>query len=501
MIRTAILSVPRIEPHRPPAGPAIIAQVCKNVGHDVTCYDLNIELFHVCKSQNFDYHGLDSVWDQISEPSDAQEKLLATFIESWTQKLSQENFDNILISVFGSSGRYFAERFLKQLRPLTSARIAAGGMGILYTGLKKDTDCFGEKLRQAGLIDDYFTGEGEQVVADYFQGKTDRPGINNNIPHQIEDLDSLPWPNYSFFDLDKYDYLYPGQKDIFITGSRGCVRKCTYCDIERYWPKFRYRSGQNIADEIIHNYETHGVTKFYFTDSLVNGSLKAFNDMCNKLSRYKFDQPISWSGQFIFRPKKGLHDEHFAMIKAAGGDLFFVGIETGSDRVRFEIGKKFTNEDIDYQFEQFSKNRIQVIPLMFTGYVTEKIEDHKMNLEIFPRWQRYVADGTIVGWEMGSNLIVLPGSPVERMIDEYGLEFMNNEDGEPEISLWRSAVNPDLTVYERVRRKLELHEQAIKYAYPVWRQAARLNTLKHFILKSKLDQTDVEKKFFPIKVA
>jgi radical SAM superfamily enzyme YgiQ (UPF0313 family) len=213
-----------------------------------------------------------------------QQKALNEFVITWSTFIAQKNFDHILISVFGLSGRYFTERFLERLRPQTQAKIAAGGMGVSYLGLKLDPECFGAKLRRLGLIDDFLTGEGETVVVSYLNGESG-PGINNEIPHQIEDLDALPWPDYSFYDLDRYDYLYNNEKEVFITGSRGCVRKCTYCDIERYWPKFRYRSGQNIADEIIDNYERFGITRFYFTDSLVNGSFKAFNDMCEKLSR------------------------------------------------------------------------------------------------------------------------------------------------------------------------------------------------------------------------
>jgi hypothetical protein len=303
-------------------------------------------------------------------------------------------------------------------------------------------------------------------------------------------------PNYEFFDLNEYEYLYPGEREVYITGSRGCVRKCTYCDVERYWPKFRYRSGQSIADEIIENYERFGITRFYFTDSLVNGSLKAFSAQCEALTKYKFDRPIRWSGQFIFRDRRSLPRDHYEMISQAGGDMFYVGIETGSDRVRAEMGKKFTNDDIEHQLEECSRFGIKIMPLMFTGYITETLQDHYDNLAIFPRWQRFVADGTINGVELGSSLIILPGAPVERMIESHGLEFVF-ENGEANTKLWWSAANPDLTITERIRRKLEVHETAIKYCWPVWRQQSRLNDLKQMILQHNLHK-EPSQKFFKI---
>lgn len=492
MTKTVILSIPRLEPHRPPPGPAIIAKICEQQGHDVTAYDLNIKFFNYCKKHNYDYHGFDQVWNRFADLNSQQSDVLEKFLNFWCEKISSENYDYVMIGIFGMSGSVFAQEFLTKLRPMTQAKIIVGGMGAGAAGVTDPENCFGFRLKNKGLIDTYIVGEGEVAIVKVLNNESG-PGINNTEISQIDDLDSLPPPDYKFFNLDEYDYLYPNEKEVFITGSRGCVRKCTYCDIPSFWPKFRYRSGQNIANEIIDNYERFGITRFYFTDSLVNGSLKAFNDMCEKLAVYKFDSPLSWSGQFIFRDRKSIPKNHFELVKAAGADILFVGIETGSDRVRFDMGKKFTNEDIDFQFEECSKNGIHLIPLMFTGYLTETIEDHIENLKMFQRWQHYVANGTIIGAEMGTSLIILPGAPVERMIDTHGITFIVDDDQEPDLKLWWSEANPDLTIKERIRRKLEVHETATKYAWPVWRQASRLRELKELILKHNLHLKETQK--------
>ena len=58
------------------------------------------------------------------------------------------------------------------------------------------------------------------------------------------------------------------------------------------------------------------------------------------------------------------------------------------------MDKKFTNEDVDYQLEEFNKNNLHVYFLMLIGYVTETIDDHNDTMKMFPRWQKYVATGT-----------------------------------------------------------------------------------------------------------
>jgi hypothetical protein len=488
MIKTAIVNVPRLEPHRPPTGPAIICQVCENLGHQVSAFDLNIEFFHACKSHNIDYHGFDGVWNQTTAPSVDQLEFITDFIAHQCAEIHALNFDYLLVSVFGTANYFFIEKFLQECRKLFKGKILAGGMGVGVTTLEDAHRCYGTILKDQDLVDDFIVGEGEMAVEAYFNG-TAFPGINNTDINQLDDLDSLPWPNYSYYNLDLYDYLKPGKREVYITGSRGCVRKCTYCDVERYWPKYRYRSGKSVANEIIHNYNEHGVTRFYFTDSLVNGSLKVFTDFCETLANYNFDQPISWSGQFIFRTIKTLPRDHFELMRQAGADILYVGLETGSDRLRAEMGKKFSNEDIDYQLAELSRNKIHIMPLMFTGYLTETLQDHYDNLAIFPRWQRYVADGTIIGIELGASLEILPGAPVERMIESHGIEFLLNHNNEPGFHLWWSRENPELTITERIRRKLEVHEAAIKYLWPVWRQSSRLQELKDLIVMNNLHHT------------
>lgn len=483
MTKTAVISVPRIEPHRPPAGAATICEICRVRNHDVTAYDLNIEFYHYCRKHNINYYNFEAVWEGNENLSKPEAEVYYKFVDLWVGRIAKEKYDFIMISIFGFSGHEFTLSFLEKLRPKTTATIICGGMGVSSVKLV-DSVCFGQLLKDRNLIDCYITGEGEYALIKYLNGETG-PGINNNQPEQIGDLDQLPFPNYSYFNLDLYDYL-DGKKDVYITGSRGCVRKCTYCDVERYWPKYRYRSGQNIADEIIQNYEHYGITNFYFTDSLVNGSIKAFSDMCNKLAAYQFATPITWQGQFIFRDRASTPRDHYSMIKAAGGDTFYVGIESGSDKVRAEMGKKFTNDDIDYHLDQMSRNQLHCMFLMFTGYITETHEDHLDNLKFFQRWKRYVADGTITGLELGQNLIVLPGSPVERMIDQYGLRFLLNTNGDPGLGLWEADINPDLTIHERIYRKIEVHEEAMKYYWPVWRQHNRLLSLKNFIIQNNL---------------
>ena len=49
--------------------------------------------------------------------------------------------------------------------------------------------------------------------------------------------------------------------------------------------KYTYRSGENVAQEMIAHYEKYGVTDS-FTDSLINGNLKSFRQLIDSLLQY-----------------------------------------------------------------------------------------------------------------------------------------------------------------------------------------------------------------------
>ena len=289
-----------------------------------------------------------------------------------------------------------------------------------------------------------------------------------------------------------------GPNSFFLSTEGQTVRENKYTAFTFFpedWPKFKYRSGSNIAQEMITHYEKHGVTKFYFTDSLINGSLKAFNDMCEKLAKYNSTHKagFSWGGQFIFRPKRQLPQDHFKMIAEAGGNEFYVGVETGSDKIRWEMDKKFTNEDIDYQLEEFNKNNLHVYFLMLIGYATETIDDHNDTLKMFQRWQKYVATGTIAGIDLGVGLMFMKNTPLEKQIEQHGAYFLKND-----FDLWQTTTNPDLDVWERVRRRIETHKEAIKYNWPIWRGTQRLEVVKQMLLKYEAFLNKSNQTFKPI---
>lgn len=490
MTNTLIYNLPPLDRQRAPLSGAILASVCKNLGHTCHAVDLQVELDNFLKAKNINSEYFDDVFYEHSPSFDsAQLELLNLFVSQELQKLNNLNYDYVLVSFFSYLALPFGQVFLKELRTKTTAKIIVGGAGIIQHN--HNPTQFVDELKKQNIIDEFITGECEHALPLYFE-KGSGPGIGNNNFVQIDQLDLVPWPDYSYYNLDNYQVNQ--QKELCVIGSRGCVRRCTFCDVVKTSPKYRYRSGQNIAEEIIHHYEQFGITKYYFTDSLINGSFKAFDDMCNGLARYQFAEPISWSGQYIIRSKDTTPKDHFKKLKESGCSTLFVGIESGSDRVRFELGKKFTNDDIEYYLENFAHYNIQVLFLFFTGYVSETKEDYEETLGMFKRWQRYVATGTIQGIETLNLLSILPGSPLEEIAKHDGFLFLTDNNDKINLRHWINPAMPEFDFKERVKRHLGMMEEAMRYRWPLWNGQLSMRLYEQAITKF----VNSPKKYIPL---
>ena len=106
---------------------------------------------------------------------------------------------------------------------------------------------------------------------------------------------------------------------------------------------------------------------------------------------------------------------------------------------------------------------------------------------MFKRWQKYVATGTIQGIDLAAGLEFMADTPLERQIQQHGVYFLKpiKKDSTDYIDngMWQARKNPDLDIHERLRRRLETHEEAIKYNWPVWRGSQRLKAIKNMANK------------------
>jgi radical SAM superfamily enzyme YgiQ (UPF0313 family) len=170
-------------------------------------------------------------------------------------------------------------------------------------------------------------------------------------------------------------------------------------------------------------------------------------------------------------------------MKQAGCNYLYVGVETFSERVRYEMDKKFNNEDLEFHLRMCGKYRIPNAFLMITGYPTETDKDHALNIEGLKKYQKYAQAGIINLITFGYTTAILENTPLERMQNQLGIvkEF---EDFNQQQN-WVSLKNPKLTFKERVRRWVEVVELANQLSYNQPRIDTAVSMLKETLVITK----------------
>ena len=471
-----ILTVPRVAALRPAAAPAIIKSILNSRNLDSKILDINLDYFTTFK-QSVDpeiFTNIDEFLFVKNKTLDAEAlQRFDEFIAHWVQHIVQIAPAKLFISVFSWQAQRFVEEFLVQFRQASNIEVIVGGQGLIReeNGSFSSMPSFAHYLKQQGLIDHWIRGEAETTIPEIIQGNYTAPGIDTDFLAPRSDVQQHHYMDFSDFDISRY-------QSGFNTGvlpmetSRGCVRNCVFCDIPTMAGGFRYKRGDQLAAEMIHYYEQYGVRNYFFHDALCNGSMRDFREFNKLLIDYyaKHNLPqryFSYSSHAIVHGRRSFRPSDFQDMAAAGADTMVIGVETGSDRVRAHMNKGFTTEDIDYNMEQYSKNKIQVYLLIIVGFPTETDQDFQDTLDMLTRYQRYVADGTVIGVNLGTTLTIEQGTSLYDAPEGLKIIGINNQ--RPQGSEWICEDNPDLTYKKRIMRRIAAQEHAVNLGYTFWK--------------------------------
>lgn len=475
MNRAFCISIDLMSADKPPASLAFLASACEKAEYDYECISVNSLL-----NEKLARNRLEEIYKILSQTSEINDKIFGPDIDKILEEASQEIFifkpDIILVSVFSYVQYNLALSFLKKIKNINiDVEIIAGGPGILKKS--KNNKTYGKELADIGLVDYYCLGEGDILLVEFLKGNRSQLGLNAKeekfeswVP-QLNDLDQeYLVPSYKKIKTDSYKNLEGKLSTVFpINTSRGCVRSCSFCDVAQIWEKFRYRSGKHVAEEILKHHLEVGAVHFTLVDVLINGSIKGFYDFNLEMIKLKEKHAdlsnFSYNGMFIVRNKSAHKEDLFKLMKLAGCESLTIGVETGSDKVRFEMNKKFTNLDLDYHMEMCDKYKIKNCFLMFTGYPTETRQDFEESLKLLERYQKYLINDTLLGINHAGPFSMIKDTPIFKNSNIMGIEFDHHYESS-ELS-WLNTNNLSLDIKERALRDIEFRKRAIELRYPM----------------------------------
>lgn len=452
-----LCTIPKNGVNTPSLALGYLQASCKQKGIDVQLRDFNYELWK---------DTINSKWWEIWKESNTDlykgrkfkqfvKEVYNDYIEKWAKEIANNDAEWVGISCFS----YRSLPTLKMLSPKikqynSNKKIIVGGSPI---------STYAEWIIENDLADHAVSNEGDLVLPKIIKGE-----IKDRIVKspQIENLDQLPIADYTGIDFANYVSGDPGglrvhynpnwkyeKLEAGIMGSRGCVRRCTFCDVEHYWPKFRWRSAKNIYDEM-KNLLNIGINEIYFYDSLINGNQKEFEKLLDLIikdgSLFK-----SIKGLAIF---KNQPERIYEKMERANIKQLSIGVESFSEEIRTHMRKKFSNDIMEKNLELYSKYNVNVVLLMVVGYPNEKEKHHKENLEWIKNHKHMINGNPISRIEIGGTMIILPGAPVfkNNMFDYYVDE--ENE--------WVTKNGKEYNTMDvRVRRREEIENLCIELKF------------------------------------
>lgn len=225
--------------------------------------------------------------------------------------------------------------------------------------------------------------------------KTGRKVIKNDLSPLIQDLDSIPFLDYSaknkymiegnnIFPCD-YNHVLSKFGMNFMT-SRGCPFSCTYCvnGILRKIYKnkgdyVRQRSVDNVIDELEHLKTNYALTHIRFEDDVFacNFNFDWVDEFCVK---YKNKIGIPFS---CYLHPKTTDEKIVERLKSAGLTRISFGIQSGSEKIRSGYFKRFdTNLEIVRTANVIAKLGISYSCDILMENPLEKNEDRRETLSL-----------------------------------------------------------------------------------------------------------------------
>jgi anaerobic magnesium-protoporphyrin IX monomethyl ester cyclase len=202
----------------------------------------------------------------------------------------------------------------------------------------------------AGLGATIIKGEAEQLLWKLDEVLA-RPGATVQLGI-IEDLDSLPMPDWSPFDPGRFRIGYDFWRfpTALVQQSRGCSMKCNYCPYLVLDGSVRLRDPEAVVDEIRHDVKNWQFRSFKFRDPMFGLSRERVFRLAELIGR--LPQKIQFSIETridLMRP------EILRLLRRVGLTSITVGIETPNDEMLRRYHRAPVHDDRQRQFVELCR--------------------------------------------------------------------------------------------------------------------------------------------------
>jgi radical SAM superfamily enzyme YgiQ (UPF0313 family) len=199
--------------------------------------------------------------------------------------------------------------------------------------------------------------------------------IKNPVAPLIEDLDTLPFPDFELFDYANLDRSKNFTAMVML--SRGCLFSCTYCGNSQFrniYPnknKFtRFRSPKKAIELLELLLEKYPFIKYFeFRDAIFNMYKEWFHEFMPMYIE-KIKLPFNCNLRFDI-----LDEEMVKLLKDGGCYMIDIGLENGNEEFRKKyLHRAMKNEHMIDVAKWFKKYKITTLTYNIVGLPHETLE-------------------------------------------------------------------------------------------------------------------------------
>ncbi|MBU1172420.1 MAG: B12-binding domain-containing radical SAM protein [Proteobacteria bacterium] len=256
-----------------------------------------------------------------------------------------------------------------------------------------------ESILSENRIDYAIIGEGEKsllkLVEAFAKGGDIRQvkGIAYKAEHgtvltekedYIENLDSIPTPDYALIDFKDYwgsrlqfNGILAEKRHASVISSRACPYRCVYCH-SMFGKKLRKRSAEHFVAEIRYLYNRYQVREFHIIDDVFNLDRPRMHEICNKIIQsgmtIKIAFPNGLRGDI-------LEYEDILILKKAGAYMLTLAIESGAARIQTLIRKHLNIAKVMDNIAFAEKQGLITRGFFMLGFPGEEIAEMKLTVQ------------------------------------------------------------------------------------------------------------------------
>jgi len=274
-----------------------------------------------------------------------------------------------------------------------------------------------DALSECSAIDFGIVLEGENTFLELCQGKDlkeikglmhrDKGEVLYNGDREFNsDLDSLPFPRYEKFELNKY-FL----KEIMIISSRGCPYDCIYCPVKlAIGRNLRVRSAKNVVDEIEYWY-TKNYRRFNFADDNFTFFKERVYEICDEIKKRGLTGLDLRCGNGIRADK--VDKELLSRMRETGFNYIGLGVEAGNNRILGILKKGEPIERIEAAISDACSLGYDVTLFFLAGSPGETAADIEDSVRLAEKYPVFEA--------RFYNIIPYPGTELFKWLKEKNL--------------------------------------------------------------------------------